>query len=159
MNLFDEEIRSFLTILNQNDVRYILVGGLAVNYYGYSRTTGDIDIWLDDSANNREQLVKALKKFGVEGADAFLTYPLIAGYAEILLDSGIYIDIMADMVLLKQTDFKECYELSEKFSMNESTLVKVLHINKLIEEKEKSNRVKDRDDAEKLRKLRNKKGI
>lgn len=157
MNLFDEEIGSFLTILNQYDIKYILVGGLAVNYYGYSRTTGDIDIWLDDSSNNREKLVSALKKFGVEGAEAFLTYPLIAGYAEILLDSGIYIDIMADLVLLKQTDFKECYELSEKFLMNENTLVRVLHINKLIEEKEKSIRTKDRDDADKLKKLRNKK--
>ncbi|MBI2270335.1 MAG: hypothetical protein HYU69_08260 [Bacteroidetes bacterium] len=157
MNLFDEEILSFLAILNQYNVRYILVGGLAVNYYGYSRATGDVDIWVDDSITNREQLVNALKAFGVEGAEAFLTYPLMAGYAEILLDSGIYIDLMADMVLLKQVDFAECYQLSESFSINETASVKVLHINKLIDEKERSDRSKDRDDAEKLRKLRTKK--
>jgi hypothetical protein len=157
VNLFEEELESFFAILNQHRVRYILVGGLAVNYHGHSRTTADVDIWIDDSDNNREKLVKALNAFGVEGAEAFLTYPLIAGYAEILLNGGIYVDLMADLVLLKQLNFEECYQLADQFLTSENISIHVLHINKLIEEKEKSDRLKDMDDVIQLKKIRNKK--
>ena len=143
-------------MLNKHNVRFILVGGLAVNYYGYSRTTGDVDLWLDDSQANRKNLINALQDFGVEGAEAFLDYPLIAGYAEVLLDNGIYVDLMSDLVVLKKEDFEACYRMAENFQLDEKILIKVLHINKLIEEKEKSKRIKDIDDAEQLRKLRNK---
>jgi hypothetical protein len=41
------EIRSVETIvraLNENQVRYLVVGGLAVNAYGYARFTADLDL-------------------------------------------------------------------------------------------------------------------
>lgn len=157
MNLFDEEIESLLEIFSKKDVRFILVGGLAVNYYGHQRTTGDVDIWLDDSAENRKKLVNALEEFGVEGADVLLKNQLIAGFSEILIQSGIYLDLMADLQYFKQNKFDECYTMAENFSLNEKVNLKILHINSLIEEKEKSNRPKDKDDAEQLKKLVNKK--
>lgn len=157
MNILQEDIIDFMKLLNKNEVKYILVGGLAVNYYGYSRTTGDIHLWLDDSDNNRKCLVNALTEFGVDGANAFLTHPLVAGYAEILLGDGIYLDFMADMITLKQDQFQECFQLAEKFQLNEETAVHVLHINKLIEEKTKSTRPKDIEDAKQLRIIANSK--
>ena len=31
------------------NVRYITIGGYAVNYYGFNRSTGDIDILIEDT--------------------------------------------------------------------------------------------------------------
>ncbi len=44
-NIFNEDFRDFLKALNKQEVRYLLVGGFAVILHGYSRTTGDMDIW------------------------------------------------------------------------------------------------------------------
>ena len=38
------EIVNIWTIFNEKNVRYLTIGGLAVNIYGYTRNTGDIDI-------------------------------------------------------------------------------------------------------------------
>ena len=156
MDIFEEELIEFCRLLNKHSVKYILVGGLAVNYHGFSRTTGDVDLWLDESDGNRKKIVSALNEKNIEGCEAFLTYPLIAGYAEILLNNGLYIDLMSDLQFLKQNDFNECYQISDKFKINDNTELTVLHINKLIEEKEKSSRVKDKEDAQQLKKINRK---
>ncbi len=49
---FNEDFRDFLRALNNNDVDYILVGGMAVILHGYVRTTGDMDIWVRKSKEN-----------------------------------------------------------------------------------------------------------
>lgn len=156
MNLFEEEIENFLIMLSKHEVRYLLVGGLAVNFHGYSRTTGDVDLWLDESKENRIKLINALKEYKIEGAEAFLTHPLIAGYSELLLDNGIYVDFMSDLQFFKQNNFNECYEIADFFKINDTINVPVLHVNKLISEKQQSSRPKDKDDAEQLIKLHRK---
>ena len=156
MTLFEEEIENFLIMLSKHEVRYLLVGGLAVNFHGYSRTTGDVDLWLDESQENRIKLVNALKEYNIEGAEAFLSHPLIAGYSELLLDNGIYVDFMSDLQFFKQNNFNECYEIADFFKINDTINVPVLHVNKLISEKQQSSRPKDKDDAEQLIKLHRK---
>jgi hypothetical protein len=42
-NIFNEDFQDFIRSFNENDVKYILVGGYSVIIYGYSRTTGDMD--------------------------------------------------------------------------------------------------------------------
>ena len=49
MDIFDEELILFWTTLNNCAVKYIMVGGVAVNLHGFSRATDDIDLWLEDS--------------------------------------------------------------------------------------------------------------
>lgn len=151
VNIEEEGLRLF-ELLYKNGVRFILVGGLAVNYHGFSRSTGDVDIWVEDSRANREKLVSALKEFGVNGAEAFLTYPLKAGIAEILISDGFYVDLMDGLQSFTPETFDECYETADTVLVN-NTPVKVLHINRLIEEKKKSPRLKDQLDAEQLEKI------
>lgn len=152
MNIFEDEVVDFMKLMNKNQVKYLLVGGIAVNYFGYGRTTGDVDMWMEDSQENRKRLVNALTDFGVEGADVFISLPLIAGYSEILLGNGIYVDFMSDLVALKQAQFGECYQYSEKFQLDDKTQIRFLNFNKLIEEKIKSGRPKDLNDVEELKK-------
>lgn len=40
------DFKEFLRLLNEHKARYLVLGGYAVNYHGYSRTTGDLDIWI-----------------------------------------------------------------------------------------------------------------
>ena len=66
MDIFQKEIQELCDAFNKNDVRYLLVGGFAVNYHGYSRATGDLDLWIDDSESNKQKLLSALDKLGYE---------------------------------------------------------------------------------------------
>ena len=36
------EFKEFLKLLSERRVEYLLIGGFAVSYYGYPRTTGDM---------------------------------------------------------------------------------------------------------------------
>ncbi len=45
MDIFEEEITSFFQLLNKHSVKYILVGGFAVNYHGFSRRTRKNRTW------------------------------------------------------------------------------------------------------------------
>lgn len=50
--------------LQKSGVQYLVVGGVAVNLYGYSRFTGDIDILLTLGAANLSKMEKVMKKLG-----------------------------------------------------------------------------------------------
>ena len=40
------DFKEFLKLLNENEVRYLLIGGYAVGYHGYPRATNDMDVWI-----------------------------------------------------------------------------------------------------------------
>ena len=126
-----------------------------MNYYGYTRATADIDLWIYDEPGNRKKLAASMSDLGIRESGLIEKMPLIAGFSEILLDNGIYIDLMKDLQFFKQEKFKECYALSEAFYIEDEVPVNVLHLNKLIEEKEKSKRPRDLEDAYQLKKIRN----
>jgi len=53
-----------LKFLNEERVEYLVIGGMAVNYYGYHRSTGGLDVWVAITPENQDRLATALKKFG-----------------------------------------------------------------------------------------------
>jgi Nucleotidyl transferase AbiEii toxin, Type IV TA system len=57
------EFREFLACLNRAGVEYLLVGGYAVNHYGYHRFTEDIDFWIAVSDQNFDRLLEAIRGF------------------------------------------------------------------------------------------------
>jgi len=57
------EFREFLACLNRAGVEYLLVGGYAVNHYGYHRFTEDIDFWIAVSDANFDRLLAAIREF------------------------------------------------------------------------------------------------
>jgi len=153
MDLFEEEIILFFKHLCQQNVEFILVGGLAVNYHGFNRATGDVDVWINESIDNRKKFVSALTNYGIEGSEVYLTLPLIAGYSELMLDNGIRIDLMSALQFFDQNNFEDCFKSANDFELAETVTIKVLHLNTLIKEKEQSQRPKDIIDADVLKKL------
>ncbi len=57
------EFREFLGCLNRAEVEYLLVGGFAVNHYGYHRFTEIIDFWIAVSDENFDRLLTAIRFF------------------------------------------------------------------------------------------------
>ena len=50
--------------LNDNKIRYIVAGGLAVNLHGIPRLTYDVDLLVDMEEENLKRLLKLLKSLG-----------------------------------------------------------------------------------------------
>jgi len=51
------DIQEFLFPLFKFQVKYVIVGGEAVIYYGYARLTGDIDIFFESSRENVKKII------------------------------------------------------------------------------------------------------
>lgn len=62
MNIFIEKHQQLIQELLSAKVEFMLIGGYAVIYYGYRRTTGDMDLWLKPTDENKKKLLPVLKK-------------------------------------------------------------------------------------------------
>jgi hypothetical protein len=62
--MLNQDFREFIQSLNDNQVRYLVVGGYAVALHGYPRYTKDIDIWIELAPENASRLVRSLDQFG-----------------------------------------------------------------------------------------------
>jgi predicted nucleotidyltransferase len=62
--VLNQDFKEFIQSLNDNRVRYLVVGGYAVAFHGHPRYTKDIDIWIELGAENAANLIKALEQFG-----------------------------------------------------------------------------------------------
>lgn len=58
------DFRDLLGALAEGGVEYLLVGGYAVAYHGYPRTTGDLDVWFNPTLANAERFSAVLQKWG-----------------------------------------------------------------------------------------------
>ncbi|QXV64618.1 hypothetical protein FPZ42_06040 [Mucilaginibacter achroorhodeus] len=160
MDIFDEEILAFWGALENNQVKYIMVGGYALNLHGYQRFTGDMDIWLKDTLENRKSLRQAFLDYGMPDYSMIETMQFIAGWTSFRLNNGLELDIMTEMKGLETYSFDECMSMASIAEID-GVQVPFLHINQLIENKKVIDRPKDRSDVlalEQIRNLRNNDG-
>jgi hypothetical protein len=59
--LLPAEFRKLLSALRSKDVEYLVVGGYAVIYHGYVRTTGDLDVWVRLDLENAAKVESAIR--------------------------------------------------------------------------------------------------
>ena len=60
----NSDYRDLLRILNEEDVRYLVVGGYAWMAHTEPRYTKDLDVWIQPTLENAAALLKALARFG-----------------------------------------------------------------------------------------------
>ncbi len=60
---FSPDTQDFIRLLHRHKIRYVVVGGEAVIYYGYARLTGDVDFFYDGRPLNAQRLFDALLEF------------------------------------------------------------------------------------------------
>ena len=61
----NEDFEQLLWTLTRHDVRFLVVGGVALGIHGLQRATGDIDIWTKPVPTNAQRMYDALREFGM----------------------------------------------------------------------------------------------
>lgn len=51
-------------LFEERKVRFLVIGGMAVNFYGYERVTKDLDLWVARDRRNARAVYAALKEWG-----------------------------------------------------------------------------------------------
>jgi predicted nucleotidyltransferase len=138
-----------------NRVKYLTIGGFAVNIYGYGRNTGDIDIFIEDSIENRENLRLALKQSGIGDFKNMSTIQFISGWTDISLNFNLRLDIMTSVKGLENKTFEQLLEKAYIAYINDIPVYFIDYEN-LIIAKKAANRPKDILDIEELEKLNKK---
>jgi len=62
--LTEFDLRALLELLHEKDVRFVVIGGVAVAAHGYVRGTEDLDLVPDPDPENLDRLTTALDELG-----------------------------------------------------------------------------------------------
>ena len=154
MDIFDVEIIKFWRSLQQNRVKFIMIGGFATNLHGYQRFTGDMDVWIEDTSENRKNLRKAFFDYGLGDLELLETISFITGWTIFHLKNGLRLDIVTDMKGLEKYSFNECYRLAAIAEIDD-VQIPFLHINHLILNKKQVGREKALLDVIYLERIKN----
>lgn len=147
MNIFNEDFQDFIQSLNQFQVEYILVGGYAVIIRGYSRSTGDMDIWVNKTDENFNKLQSALIAFGIPSEGISIDKFFSEDFDVFSFGRPPFaIEVMTSV---KGLDFANTYRLSTVEHIDNID-VRTIHLNQLIEAKRAAGRSKDLNDLENL---------
>jgi len=141
------DFKEFLKLLNENNVRYLLVGGYAVAFHGYPRNTGDMDIWIACDSANASNITKALRDFGF--SDTALREELFTN-PKIVIRMGVPPYRIEILTTVDGIEFESSYSnrIIEKIDDIE---ISILSKKDLIENKLSAGRNKDLDDVENLK--------
>ncbi len=153
MNIFFDEHREILKALIKHKVSFILIGGYAVNYYGYHRSTGDMDVWIKPDNENKELLIQALESLGFdEDGLATISQWNFTKMQKFHIGSELEPDKTEFVTHISGVQFTLADELKIVADI-EGLNLPIIHINDLIENKKASGRLKDLADVEYLEKI------
>lgn len=154
---FEEDVDLFLILAQKHKVRMMMVGGGAVNFYGYQRHSADVDFWIDTNPDNLLALRNTLNDMGYEFDD----FPddVKQGKQNISIKISPVIDIELITSFNPGRNFEECYRYRETvtrqlWSEGEIFTYDVISFEDLISSKIKAGRPKDLYDIMELKRIR-----
>ena len=135
--------------MDKHKVDFLLVGGYAVIIHGYTRSTGDMDLWINQTTENYHNLKKVYQDFGAPifseedfQSDKFDVWSIGVEPRKIEIlthvDGLIFEESKSHCNWINENDFKVSY----------------IDFEDLIKNKLASGRYKDLADVEQLRKLK-----
>lgn len=142
----------FIRLLNRREVEYVIAGGYAVNIYGYSRMTENIDILFKADQTVGANLLKAIRDFNIDTSelkDHDFSKPTHLRIGE----SPNSIDLINETAGI---DAGEIFNRGKEISI-EGTKLKVIAFEDLIENKKALHTYKDIADVDHLTMIRGKK--
>jgi predicted nucleotidyltransferase len=148
------QLRRLLERLKEDRVEFVLVGGLAVNAWGYLRATRDVDLVPDPATPNLERLERVLSGLGgkVEVGGELLAAPAIRTFLRtgdrtlVLTDLG-RVDVLQG--LPQVPSFAALKERAVDVDVD-GLVLSVCSLGDLLAMKRASDRPRDRDDVEAL---------
>jgi hypothetical protein len=151
MNILVEPHKQMLRRLMEFNVDFILIGGYAVNLHGYVRATGDMDIWLKPSNENRQKFLALLKAEGFDETSLSHIYKTdFSKHAAFHIGEKPF--QVEFLTIISGVTFDEAIERKELMPF-ENSLIPFLNLEHLILSKLTSGRVKDKLDVEELQRI------
>lgn len=144
--MLSKDFKEFIELLNEYEVRYLVVGGYAVAFHGHPRYTKDLDIWIELSKENALNAFKALEKFGfgslgLKSEDFLETDQIIQlGYPPNRIDI---------LTTLKELKFEDCYKARVEVEI-QGLKINFIDLENLKKNKRATGRPQDLADAENL---------
>ncbi len=144
--MLNQDFKEFIQSLNDNHVRYLVIGGYAVAMHGHPRYTKDIDVWIEISPQNAANMVKALEQFG------FASLGLQAADF-LVIDQIIQLGYPPNRIDLITTppgvNFESCYA-SRLETVIDEVIVNFIDLDNLKKSKKAAGRLQDLADLENL---------
>jgi hypothetical protein len=145
---FSSDVQDFLRAPHTHDVRFMIVGGEAVIFYGHIRVTGDIDVYYDREHDNTVCLFKALEEFW-QGEIPELNGPAELERRGVIFQFGVppnRIDLLND---IDGVDFESAWLRRTRVELTSSEgniPFSYIGLEDLIQNKRAAGRPKDLDD-------------
>ena len=157
-------VEAIVTALNAAGVRYIIVGGVAVNAHGYGRFTRDLDIVLELKEDNILKGLNALFGIGYKmavpvSAAEFADQATRERWREeknmivLKLWSDQHSRTPIDVFIYEPFDFAEEMERTAKMELSPGTIATIVSVESLIQMKREAARPQDLDDILELTRL------
>ncbi len=140
------DFKEFLKLLRAHGVEYLLIGGWAVGYHGYPRSTDDLDVWVAIAPANAARVVKTLREFGFDVPE--LSTELFLQNDQIVR-MGIEPVRIEVATSISGVEFNECYRERLETTLDDEP-VSLISLRHLRINKKASGRLKDLSDLENL---------
>ena len=158
-------IREIFKTLNDHQVDYLVVGGLAVIAHGYIRLTVDIDLVIDLEESNIRKTLTALSELGYKprvpvdifdfaNPDKREDWRSSKNMVVFQLDSDQFPGNPIDLFVSNPFDFSVELKRAPRYAIDEEVVVPIVSINALIDMKKTAMRDKDLLDITNLEKIK-----
>ena len=163
MILYGEILKEFQV----RKVKYVIVGGIAVNLHGWLRSTADMDILVEMSNENLKKVVGILRKKGYRVkqpvdpmglADKRIRYDWI--HNKHMKAFNFYKDVElkeVDIIIESPVSYEEAKRSAMRLKIGKQ-IVPVISIDNIIKMKRDTGRGIDKLDIEELKKIKKLKG-
>lgn len=147
--MLNRNFLEFIRLLEENGVKYLVVGGYAVGVHGFPRYTGDLDVYVAISGENAERMLKVFSAFGFTDLDVKKEDFLMEDFVIEIGREPLKIQVITG---IDGVTFEECYR--GKVLVKEGDLeIPFIGREQLLKNKAASPRAKDKIDLEELRRL------
>ncbi len=140
------EWKEFLKLLMANEVDFMLIGGLAVAYYGYPRATFDLDLWVNATPENAKAIGNACSDFGLDIPDDFEQVICVGRKTLRFGRQPLRIELLAE---ISGVDYSDCKPRST-IALRDGLQFPIIGLEDLKANKRASGRFKDLDDLDNL---------
>lgn len=145
----DTPYEKLLENLGKAEVKFILVGGLAVALNGFVRTTEDVDILVEVSPENIKRLLRALESFGQGYARELSLGDFEATEGAVRVVEDFPLDIFT---VMGGKQYRDLISATRQVEIK-TTMIPFLDATALVQLKEKSQREKDQIDVAALKRI------
>lgn len=143
------DIKRLLRSLKDHNVRFLVIGAWALPAHGFSRTTADVDIFIQPTVSNAKRVLGALQSIGYRVLDA-VTVETVLTRKVLLREYILQTDIHP---FVKGIDFRAAWNHRMK-TVIEGIEVFVPSLDDLIKMKKAAGRAKDKIDLEMLERIK-----